>query len=117
MEEREVIRNLKEHILHCINDHGKLTMYDRGYCIRYIMDFIFYDSADTEQEMTKKAKAYLNDKVLKRMDIPSEKFEDLTYIVVDDCIVIKSQGNEMLSVFKSNIKAFVDELKRIGDAI
>ena len=36
MEEKEVIRMLKEHILHCIQDHGKLTKFDRGYCLRYI---------------------------------------------------------------------------------
>ena len=81
------------------------------------MDFLFYDSADSEKVMTKKAQKFLNDVVLKRLDVPSEKFEGLTYIVVDDCVVVKSQGNEILSVFKHHIKDFAEELKRIGDAV
>ena len=65
----------------------------------------------------KKDEPQSDDKTEGNEDKLSEKFEDLTYIVVEDCVVIKSQGYEMLSVLKNNIKVFIDELKRIGDAI
>lgn len=117
MEEKEVIKNLKEHILYCIKDHGRFTKHDRGYCISYIMDFVFYDSADTEKEMTKKAQDFLQEKILKRMDIPSEKFEGVNYIVVKDCVVIQSTEGQVLTVMKNNIAEFIKELKGIGEAI
>lgn len=117
MEEKEVIKNLKEHILHCIKDHGKVTKYDKGYCIRYIMDFIYYDSSDNEKEMTKKAEEFLREKVLIRLDIPSERFEDTKYIVVGDCVVVDSKDNGMLCVAKNSIAEFIKELKRIGEAV
>lgn len=117
MNEKEVIKRLKEQLLYCIRDHGRVTKYDKGYCIKYIMDFIFYDSADSEKEMIKKATKFYEENIIKRLDIPSEKFEDLTYIVFDDCVVVKSQGNEILSVLKKNIPEFIEELKKVGDAI
>ena len=117
MEEKEVIKNLKEHILHCIKDHGRLTKFDKGWCIRYIMDFVFYDSADSEKVMTKKAEQFLKEKVLDRIDIPSEEFEELTYIIVGDSVVINSKGNGMLCVTKKYIAEFIRELKGIGEAV
>lgn len=117
MEEKEVIRMLKEHILHCIQDHGKLTKFDKGYCLRYIMDFVFYDSADNEKVMTKKAEKFLREKVLVRIDIPSESFENTKYIVVGDCVVVDSQDNGMLCISKKSIAEFIRELKRMGEAI
>ena len=117
MEEKEVIKKLKEHILHCIADHGRLTEYDKGYCIRYIMDFVFFDSADSEKVMKKKAEAFLKEKVLKYFEIPSEKFDNTTYLIIDDCVVIKTKNDGMLCIAKNNIGNFIKELKGIGDAL
>ena len=117
MEEKEIIKKLKEHILYCIKDHGKLTKFDKGWCIRYIMDFMFYDSADTEKVMEKKARAFFEKKIMKRLDVPSEEFEDLRYIVIDDCVVVKSKDDGMLCIQKKNIASFIKELKGIGEAI
>ena len=117
MEEKEIIKNLKEHILHCIKDHGRLTKFDKGYCLRYIMGFLFFDSADNEKVMTKKAEQFFKEKVLNRIDIPSEEFEKLTYIVIGDSVVIDSKENGMLCVTKKYIAEFIKELKGIGEAV
>lgn len=117
MEEQEIINNLKEHILYCIKDHGKLTKFDRGWCTRYIMDFMFYDSADDEKTMEKKAKLFFEENIIKELDVPSEEFDGLKYIVIEDCVVVKTKDDGILCIQKKHITSFVKELKRIGEAV
>lgn len=67
--------------------------------------------------MTKKAEKFLKEKVLARIDVPSEKFEDTKYIVVGDSIVIDSKTNGMLCIAKECIAEFIRELKGVGEAV
>ena len=43
MDKSEVVARLKEHIRVNRDENNKLTWGTRGYCINYIMDFLFCD--------------------------------------------------------------------------
>ena len=107
MSEQEVISRLKEHIQHCLNDHGRITKYDKGYCIRYIMDFTGKKKKDAEK--------FYREKVLYKDTVKSEKFEDTEYMrYLDGELVVKTEKYGTLNISACKINDLFKELQMVG---
>lgn len=107
MSEQEITSRLKEHLKHCINHHGRINNDDRGYCIRYIMDFKQCNKAEAEE---------LYKEVLYKDTIKSEIFEGTEfYRYMNGELVIKTQNCGMLNISMENIPKLIKELERLGE--
>ena len=103
----EIAKRLKEHLQHCIQTHGRITKYDKNYCIRYIMDF---QPKFKKQE----AESFYRDNVLYEKSIECEKLNITFDVYMDGEIIINAGDCGLLNVAKGKIKDFVKELQIVG---
>ena len=110
MSEQEITSRLKEHLQHCINEHGRISKYDKGYCIQYIMDFTGMKKKDAER--------FYRDEVLYNGTVKSEIFDDMEYITyMDGELVIKNKQCGVLNISADKIKDLFKELQMVGGVV
>ena len=108
MSESEVIRRLKEHIRACIIKHGRISKTDKGYIIKYIMDFLPWLSKED-------AVRFFREKLFP-VTVQSDDL-GVKYDVYIEGVIVDAGEYGKLLIDKDKMLKFIGDLKMVGGVI